>query len=245
MTAVLPRGSVVRVLAAGAALLTAWLATPHAVPLYDGIGVPDEPYRYVSPPAGYQKTPAPSSFSLSVPATGGTNGGDGFYAQTKEIAAQYGLFVSPHSITGPGGTTTLKVTITPQAPDGPAPQGAINGNVYRVQLWADATPTATVAPAAKDMLVYVMRATSARVAAVTMIYRPSGGSWTVVPNTRAGTDSFQAYFVGAGDYALIAAKAAQDSSSHTLVIVILILVVAAMAGAVLLIRLSRRTTPQR
>ncbi|BEP13786.1 hypothetical protein acdb102_20970 [Acidothermaceae bacterium B102] len=231
-------------LAAAVALATAWLATPHAVPLYDGIGVPDEPYRYVTPPAGYQKTPAPSTSTTTVPAKGGVNSGDGFYALTKEQSAQFGVFINTGSIAGPATTKTFTIAITPQAPQGGTPGGPVDGNVYQVALLADASPTATVAPADKDSLVMLIRATSAKIANASIYYRPTNGSWTSVPTQRGGTDSWQAYFQGAGQYAVVAGTAASTGSSHrTLIIALLVLVILAMAAAVLLIRLSRRTTP--
>lgn len=57
-----------RVALAAAALAAAWLLTPAAVPLYDGVGFPDEPYRYVVPPTGYRTTPPPTRAFGSVPA---------------------------------------------------------------------------------------------------------------------------------------------------------------------------------
>jgi hypothetical protein len=234
-----------RLLAAAAALATAWLATPHAVPLFDGIGVPDEPYRYVAPPAGYQKTPAASSFTTTVPAANGASTGDGFYAETLEQSTQFGVFLSTGALTGPAATKTFTITITPEAPDGGTSSGPINGNMYKVQLLADASTTATIAAADKDSLVTLMRVSSAKIPSATMLYRPTGGDWTALPTQRAGTDSFQAYFRGAGDYAMVATKAVGGGSSHTLVIVVLVFVVLAMVGAVLLIRLSRRPPPGR
>ena len=234
-----PRRVRARLLAALAALLTAWLVAPHAVPLYDGIGVPDEPYRYVQPPAGYQKTPAPSSASVQLPAVNGTNK-DGALVQTKEISAQSQMYFLPNGLSGPASTKTFTITITPEAPDGDTPGGPVDGNVYRIALLADGQP-ATLTETGKNT-VYLQRATSPKVAAATLYYRPAGGSWTVIPDTKGGTDSFQGYFAGAGDYALAPAKAATKSSSHSLlIIVILVLVVLAMAGAVVLIRLSRRS----
>ncbi|MDX6209931.1 MAG: hypothetical protein QOE24_2322 [Frankiales bacterium] len=233
------RASRIRLLAASAALATAWLAAPHAVPLYDGLGVPDEPYRYVTPPAGYQQTPPPSSVSFELPAAGGTNTG-GVLAQTKEQTSQAGVFIVPKALSGPAATKTFKITITAEAPDGPTPEGAIDGNMYKVQLWADNSPTATLTAVGKGSMPYIQRATSAAIPAASLLYRPPGGTWTTIPDTRGGTDSFQGYFAGAGDYALVQTKAPVTKSSHTLVIVVLVLVVLAMAGAVVLIRLSRR-----
>ena len=38
--------------AALVALLAAWVLAPAALPIYDGLSNPDEPYRWVQPPAG-------------------------------------------------------------------------------------------------------------------------------------------------------------------------------------------------
>ena len=217
---------------------------PHAVPLYDGIGVPDEPYRYVTPPVGYQKTPAPSSLTTTFPAANGVSSGDGFYATTKEQSPQFGVFISSGSISGPATTKTFTITINQQAPQGGTPGGPVDGNVYQVTLLADSSPTATISEADKDSLVMLIRATSAKIANATLYYRPTNGSWSALPTERGGTDSFQAYFQGTGQYAVVASKAASSSSSHqTLIIGLLVLVVLAMAAAVLLIRLSRRPPP--
>lgn len=234
-----------RIVAAAAALAIAWVATPHAVPLYDGIGQPDEPYRYVSPPAGYQKTPPPTSATASSPGAGGTNT-KGFYANTSEVSAQFGVFVIQKTLVGPAGTQTFKVTATPEAPAaGKTPFGTIDGNVYKVQLWADGSPTATLNDAGLSSDVYSMRATSAKIPAATFLYRATpNADWTSYPSQRLGTDSFQAYLHGSGEYALTPAQAKKTSSSHTLVIVILVLVVLAMVVAVVLIRLSRRPSAQ-
>jgi hypothetical protein len=231
-----------RVIGAAAALLVAWLAAPHAVPLYDGVGVPDEPYRYVAPPAGYAKTPAPSSESMTFAAKNGTNTGQGAYVQTKEVSSQCGVYIYPGGLAGPADTTSFKVTLTPQAPSGTTPFGTINGNVYLVQLWAGSAPTATLSAADSDSLQIAMRATSAKIGNATMIYRPVGGQWTKLqPPDRPGTDTWQTLFKGTGQYALIAGGSGGGGGVPVLVIVLVVVVVLALAGALVLIRLSRRT----
>ena len=226
-----------RLLIAAAALLTAWLVAPHAVPLYDGIGIPDEPYRYVKPPAGYQQTPPPSSASTQFAAANGTNPQGGL-VQTKEISAQSQMYFLGNGLKGPATTKTFTITITPEAPDGTTPATA-DGNVYRIAFLADGKPGATLSDTGRNT-VYIQRATSAKIAAATLYYRPAGGSWTAIPATKGGTDSFQGYLAGPGDYALAPSKAPASSNNHVLLIVILVLVVLAMAGAVVLIRLSRQ-----
>jgi hypothetical protein len=235
------RSGRLRLLAASTALVLAWLATPHAVPLYDALGIPDEPYRYVTPPAGYQQTPPPSSVSFDLPAAGGTNTG-GVLAQTKEQTSQAGIFIVPKALTGPASTKSFKISITAEAPDGDTPEGPIDGNIYKIELFADGSPTATLNPADTESMPYVQRATSSTIAAANLLYRPAGGTWKEIPDTKGGTDSFQGYFAGAGDYALVVATAPASSSSHTLVIVVLVLVVLAMVGAVVLIRIARRSS---
>ena len=234
-----------RFLAATAALATAWIAVPHAVPLYDGLGVPDEPYRYVSPPAGYQKTPAPSSSTTTLPAANGLSTGDGLYASTKEQSPQFSVFIAAGSIATPPTAKTATITITQQAPTDKTPGGPVDGNVYQVTLLADGAPTAKLATSAQDSLVALIRATSAKIANATIYYKPAGGKWTALPSQRGGTDSFQAYFQGAGQYAVVAGSAdGGSSSSHQVLIIgLLVLVVLAMVGAIVLIRLSRRITP--
>jgi len=69
---------------AGAVLVTVgWLASPNAVPVYDGIAAPDEPYRYVSPPSGASKTAPPTSVSTDTPVAHGANA-QGLSLQTAE-----------------------------------------------------------------------------------------------------------------------------------------------------------------
>ena len=241
----LSRRGAVRLWCAAAALLVAWIATPGAVPLYDGIGIPDEPYRYVNPPAGSAKTPPPSSMSFSTPAENGTNP-KAFYASTKEVSAQFGVFVTKQTLQGPTTTKVLRITGTPEAaPTAKTPYGVIDGNIFKVTLWADTSPTATLSAQGKDSLVYAMRATSAKIPAVTFLFRPTpSAAWVTVPNERLGTDSFQAYLQGSGEYALTPATAKSSSSGPRTIIIVLIVVVVALAGTVVLIRLSRRKSAQ-
>src|SRR5437868_4317124 len=62
-------------LAGGAALVAAMSALgTGGPPVYDGIGQPDEPYRYVAPPPGYRHTPPATSAGAAVPLYKGLSG---------------------------------------------------------------------------------------------------------------------------------------------------------------------------
>ena len=84
-----------RWLAVGAASTgVAWLVA-GGLPIYDGIGSPDEPYRYVAPPPGYRHTPAPTIASDKLPLKNGTNGNT--YLASGEIGPQISIYVEAGS----------------------------------------------------------------------------------------------------------------------------------------------------
>jgi len=58
-----------KLLAALAVVTLGWLASPSGVPVYDGVGAPDEPYKYV----GRSNAPA-ASISASTPVSSGVSG---------------------------------------------------------------------------------------------------------------------------------------------------------------------------
>src|SRR5581483_6600436 len=95
------------VLAALVALRGVWLAAPpHGVPLYDGIGFPDEPYRYVDPPAGSKATPAPTLATASTDAANGSNP-HAFYANSAEVGPQIAIFLGPNAVVAPPSVSTI------------------------------------------------------------------------------------------------------------------------------------------
>jgi hypothetical protein len=76
-----------------AALIAAWVLVPSGVPLYDGIGFPDEPYRYAQPPAGAKTTARPGD---AVGTSAGRNGAstEDLDVMSGEQGPQVEIFVS-------------------------------------------------------------------------------------------------------------------------------------------------------
>ncbi len=240
------RAATGRALAALAALVTAWLVVPGAVPLYDGINFPDEPYRYVAPPAGYQKTPAPDHASGSSTVTGDTNTST-VYVNTDESAPQVNVVIPGGLLAVAAGATSITVRAGPLAPDRQPSKGKINGNVYRIT--ATATPSGTVAWApppgdAASVSRVVLRATSAASPPPVFLYRSSPTlAWKVLATGRFGNDIYTTQFTGFGDYALAFGVVAAAPSSHLGVYVLVavpVVVVLLGVGAVLLVRTRRR-----
>ena len=110
-----------------AVLLHGRMAAP---PVYDGIIVPPEPYRWESPPpnlASGNKPPLPGEATLPVQngqvAGGGVQTGDN----------QAVMYFGPGAFKAPAGASGVKCTIAPDPNPPPAPAGVeIRGNVYRI-----------------------------------------------------------------------------------------------------------------
>jgi hypothetical protein len=190
-------------LAAALALMVTWLVAPAAVPLYDGVGFPDEPYRFVQPPPGYRKTAPPTGAFGHVPASGGTSRDD-FDAASREQGPQVEVFISRTGLTGPNSVRWFDIRADPIAP-GPSPTGMpINGNAYRVQVDSDPPGPVTVKAQNDNLDVWIaLRATAARDSLPTMLYRASpAAAWRPLQTEQAGTDVYDSAFAGPGDYAL-------------------------------------------
>ncbi len=191
---------------AAAGLGLAWLAAPVAPPLYDGVGFPDEAYRYVTRPAGVtQATKPPTGLTASMPVVDGTT--DGFNSASAEQGPQISVFVPTGTLRAPKGANLIQVRAEPRAPDGPADGGRVDGNIYRLTARSDVgKPTLA---AVQDKVEVIMRATSARQPGPVMEYRPlNAQDWTRLPTTRYGSDVYAAVAKGFGDYALVFAKPA-------------------------------------
>jgi hypothetical protein len=116
-------------LVVGLALAT--LARGHGVPpVYDGIGIPPEPYRWESPPPNFRggnKPPLSGAQSVSV-RHGQVDGGTVRTGDNQVV-----IYFGQGAFVAPAGSTTVTCAIVPD-PNPPAlPTGvALRGNVYRI-----------------------------------------------------------------------------------------------------------------
>ena len=241
------RRSAAVVVAALAALLLAWLVVPPAsTPLYDGIGTPDEPYRYVAPPAGAKHTQVPHVATADSDAAGGTNLHP-FYVSSDEIGPQILLFISKGSLVVPTGVTGVRVTATPLAPDR-SPTGAIiDGNVYRVTATGLAGTSVqgslTFGSTGESESTITMRATSARQPSPSFVFRAApSDTWQRVTAVRVGNDIYRATVAHVGDYALAYFSSGAHGKSNTVTQALEIggLALVILVAIIVVIRLSRR-----
>jgi hypothetical protein len=223
---------------AGAVLVgVGWLASPSAVPVYDGISAPDEPYRYASPPPGAPQTKPATSVATDTPVQGGANS-QGLSLQTGETGPQMSVFLPQFAMraaTGP-----IHITVSPAAPtDMPAGTTA-DGNVYVMAMTAPGGPVTLDKKYAAIATLY-LRATSQARPQPTMYYRPAAAAaWTPLGTTAGGLDIRVSSFLGAGQYVLAragTAAAARSSSGVPVLPIVLVGVLVVLAGAVVVVRL--------
>jgi hypothetical protein len=224
--------------AVGALLVSlGWLASPSAVPVYDGLGQPDEPYRYVTAPKGATKTVPPEGVTATSPVKDGRNT-NGLSVQTAEQGPQVSVFLPQFSLASDGSLITVR--ITPEAPVGGPAGMEVDGNVYRVELTDPAGPVTLTERAAVATL--YLRATSQEQPQPTMYYRPSpSGEWKALSTTAGGLDVRVASFVGAGDYVVARAPSKDDGGGAPVLPLVLVGVLVLLVGVVLVVRLRAST----
>jgi hypothetical protein len=182
------------------ALLAAWVLAPAAVPVYDGLSNPDEPYRFVDPPATAKTTKTPTTARRTIQVQNGTNVTQ--FANSSEVAPQVSVYLPAGSIDAPDGVTSFVLTATPKAPTAPLPEdGVLVGNVYELAATAggralDVTATGNDAPTIQ------MRAPQGKQPTTTFEHRVDG-SWEPVKTARIGNDLYQASAEQFGEWALV------------------------------------------
>ncbi len=213
--------------------------SPHPVPLYDGVGLPDEPYRYVAPPDGTPTTVRPITVAAKAELASGVTAAY-LSLVSPEFGPQVSLGVPQGALAAAAGPVT--VTVTPLAPTEEPTGTTIDGNVYRVTLAAPSGPV-TVTAKAKEAVIYLRAPTLTP--GEGMHYRPAPGKpWQRLKTTKAGNDIWAATFAAAGDYALAVEATGSTSSasgggrSGLLWGGLLALVVLVLAAVVLVVRRS-------
>ena len=204
------------------------LASPSAVPVYDGVGSPDEPYRYVG------HNPAPGTATVSVRA------GDGFELKTGESGPQLLIDLGAGALLSPARDVT--VTATPLPSDGPLPRGTFDGDVYRV-----AAPGARLDAAKAQGFVFLRAAVMTKPDPVIVFRDAAARPWTEVRTSRAGTDIVSTPFRALGDYAVVrlpgSKPTASISASTSRLLQIGGVVLAALVLGALVIRSRRSPEP--
>lgn len=185
-----------------------WLVTPVPVPVYDGVGVPDEPYRFVDPPKGKAPTAEPTVATATTPVSSGVSA-NGLIVATAEQTPQLSLFVPPKALAAKAGPITVRAT--PRAPDDEPAGMRIEGNVYEITLTSPGGAVSTTKQIGIASL--YLRALDGSDGWVMEHRAQHTDRWRALNTDRGGTDSHVSHFEGPGEYALARAATPAKSAS--------------------------------
>jgi len=178
-----------------------------APPLFDGIIVPPEPYRWESPPANLKNgNKPPLSGETTLPVSNGQVPGGGVQTGDNQVI----MFFGPGAFKAPPAAQSVKCTIEPDASPPPAPSGVdIRGNVYRVNCVAQPDTGAVTVTSTYHLTLRFPPG------AFQEIQYKDGNSWRALTTLRApGGDPYASVNApGFGEYAATAPTGAPSGDS--------------------------------
>jgi len=221
-----------------------WVVTPTPVAVYDGLGQPDESYRYVTVPVGVPPTAPPTDAKATAKVSGGVNR-EALNLFSAEVGPQVVVVLPAGSVSTAAGPVT--VTASPQAPTEQPSAATIDGNVYQLTLTGPSVPI-TVTGGGGATTIY-LRATSPRQPGPVMELRSGPGQpWQALQTSQVGGDVYAAALSSAGQYALalphpvapngttVAAPSSPGGVGVPLGVVVLIGVLVLLAAIVIIVR---------
>lgn len=227
------------VLVTGLALLAIWQVLPISTPpLYDGIGLPPEPYRYLHPTHAQaaNNLPPTSAYRAFILRSNTPT----VIVGTKEQGPQAEILLDGSSIRSGSRQTRVRVTIRAVTPPSLPPGMHLDGNVYAITITADGRTAHLRASHA----VILLRATSAFLHPSMEAYR--AGRWRrLIAAPGYIRESWGAQMAAPGDFALFTQGGpAQPPGTNWAPLIVAGLIALAVAAAGLtLLRLTRRDAP--
>jgi hypothetical protein len=236
----------VRLVLAGLVVLAlGWLVAPRfAPPVYDGVGFPDEPYRFVVRPSDAQTTKTPTTASRVVAVTKRTASAASL--ASAEQAPQVAVLIPTGRLQAPTGTTQFTLDAAPIKPVATASGTYLWSNVYDVSSpdakvsLKDGNPPATI----------TLRAASAQRPDPKIEYYMHG-TWTAVKTISVGRDIYQATLPTLGAYAVVGTKplvvgatAGGGATSRTGVIIFIAAILVVIVLVVVGVLRRRQRTPE-
>lgn len=217
-----------------------WLAAPGNVPLYDGVGLPDEPYRFV--PATDPAKPAATAATVDLRLVNGVNPG-GLVANSAERGPQVSVFAPPQAFATPAGSAAKVITVaaTPVPPTPPLSPGVRVSNSYLLTYRAGDALATQRSQAQRPAI--TMRASEVQLPLPVFAYRPDPATpWRTLETRQVGVDIFNAPAPGAGEYVLvrISRPVSAGSTNRTALLLVIGLGVLVVVAALVLMRVAAR-----
>jgi hypothetical protein len=172
---------------------------PNAPPLYDGVGFPDEPYRWVVPPQGERRTRlAATEAFMRLSITGGANVES--RAQSEEKGPQILLTAFAGAFAVPAGASSITVRAVPRAvPEIQPDHGHVVSNLYVITGESAGTPVSLARDYALLLNMRSVRPTAQSV----VVCHWTGTDWRQLPTERIGRDIYAAWLDTVGPVALV------------------------------------------
>jgi hypothetical protein len=231
------RAGVAALVLGGSIALLAQLASPVAVPLYDGLGTID-PYRYLAPASG--QAGSPSSYSADQPVQGGVSptivaSTPGENPPQAQLIAYQGAFVVTAT------TTTMKISIQPvPAPTSGGVSRAVAGNVYRFAVTDQAGISIPIAEGGPNPPTITLRGPDGVTTGTIALVSASGS--VLLPTEQGGAlGIFTTSPPALGDFAIVAAAAPGSAPSIGLIVGAGLAVAVPVAVVIFLVVRQRRS----
>ena len=209
------------------------LATDQPVPIYDGLGFPDQPDRLIG--NGARGEPSVATGTAHVGADGRS---EALSARSNESGPQVVLELGAGAYRGAPGSA-VKLTASPLPNTDPPSGGTVDSNTYRVAASSNTGAVTQTASAEKGFV--FLRAVKVSDPPPQILHRIGlGAPWTALPSSRTGQDIVSASYAGAGDYLLLRPTGARDARQGSGLITRLFEIAFGLLLLTSLVLLSRR-----
>jgi hypothetical protein len=218
-------------------LAARWTTPLPAPPLFDGLGLGNEPYRYVHRPPGHKATPPPTKARKVVAMIDGKSAP--FDVSTFEMYPQASITASGGALTVPRAAKSITVTVSAVPPQGEPPTGWVyDGNLYRFTAVTDTGRP--VALAADAVVRIAFRGTGKRGKPSIGLY--TSHRWRVHPAPSTGVSAQYSTTISAlGDGVLIVPRdAAEETGGIPAGVVVGVACVGILTTLLGLLRLARK-----
>lgn len=215
----------------------AGLTTPrHSPPLFDGLGLGNEPYRYVIRPPGHPRTPPPSRVAKRVPIVDGQSAP--FDVSTSEMYPQASITASGGALDAPRSVASVVVSVRAVRPSRPPPRGWVyDGNLYR---FTARTTSGQSIPLARDAVVRIaFRGTGKRGTPSIALYGAKRWRLGAAPPTGVSAQ-YSTAIASLGDGVLVVPKNVPPGSGIPVGAVVAVACVAIIVSLLVLLRVGRR-----
>lgn len=220
----------------GLAVILAAMCNNKIVPLYDGVGFPDEPYRYVKKSPDLPPTAPPTEAHGTSTVKNSLNN-QLLYPSSQEQGPQISLFLPRNAIKTGASATKIDLYAKPIAPDSQPGNGVIAGNIYRISATSDSEEVLPNGDATIGTI--SLRLPKGEAAGPIMEYRPAPNAhWRILKTNQVGTDVYQSELQGLGDFVLVEPTSAKNSNPNYTLAYILAGLATAVGAIIFLLRLN-------